>query len=133
MIRRELAPMLSAVRTLATLSEVPQQQRVLPIAFHNEIGSLIEGFNRLLDVLGQRETALRESEERFRVLHNASFGGIAIHDQGIILDCNQGLSNLTGYSKEELVGMNGILLVTPAVARHRHTKHSRRPFVTLRC
>ena len=113
MIRRELAPLLSAVRTLATLSDAPQLQRVLPIAVHDEIGSLIEGFNHLLDVLGQREAALRESEERFRVLHNASFGGIAIHDQGVILDCNQGLSNLTGYSNEELVGMNGILLVTP--------------------
>jgi len=113
MIRRELAPMLSAIKTLATLSEAPQSQRVLPIAVHDEIGRLIEGFNHLLDVLGQRETALLESEERFRVLHNASFGGIAIHDRGIILDCNQGLSNLTGYSNEELIGMNGILLVTP--------------------
>jgi diguanylate cyclase (GGDEF)-like protein/PAS domain S-box-containing protein len=113
MIRRELAPMLSAIKTLATLSDAPQMQRVLPIAVHDEIGHLIEGFNHLLDTLGQREIALLESEERFRVLHNASFGGIAIHDQGIILDCNQGLSNLTGYSSEELVGMNGIRLVTP--------------------
>jgi len=57
------------------------------------------------------ENALRESEERFRTLHNASFGGIAIHDNGIILDCNQGLSKLTGYEHEELMGMNGMGLV----------------------
>jgi len=59
------------------------------------------------------EEALRESEERFRALHNASFGGIVIHDQGVILDCNQGLSDLTGYSRDELIGMDGLRLMAP--------------------
>ena len=54
-----------------------------------------------------------ESEERFKALHNASFGGIAIHDKGIILECNQGLSDMTGYSLDELIGMNGLLLIAP--------------------
>ncbi|MCA1787183.1 MAG: PAS domain S-box protein, partial [Desulfobacteraceae bacterium] len=57
------------------------------------------------------EEALRESEARFKALHNASFGGIAIHDQGIILECNQGLSEITGYQYSELIGMNGLLLI----------------------
>jgi PAS domain S-box-containing protein len=61
----------------------------------------------------EAEAALRESEERFKALHNASFGGIAIHDQGVILDCNQGLSDMMGYSREELIGMNGYLLIAP--------------------
>jgi len=59
------------------------------------------------------DQALRESEERFRALHNASFGGISIHDKGTILECNQGLSEMTGYSRDELIGMNGLLLVAP--------------------
>ena len=59
------------------------------------------------------ERELRESEQRFRTLHNASFGGIGIFDQGLILDCNQGLADMTGYSLEELIGMDGLLLVTP--------------------
>ncbi|MBU1105512.1 MAG: PAS domain S-box protein [Candidatus Riflebacteria bacterium] len=53
-----------------------------------------------------------ESEIRFKALHNASFGGIAIHDKGKILDCNQGLSGITGYSFEELVGMDCLLLIS---------------------
>ncbi len=53
-----------------------------------------------------------ENETRFKALHNASFGGIAIHDKGIILDCNQGLSELTGYSFDELIGMDGLLLIS---------------------
>jgi PAS domain S-box-containing protein len=59
------------------------------------------------------EEALRESEERFRTLHNASFGGILIHDHGMILDCNQGASDLTGFSADELIGMDGLLLIAP--------------------
>jgi len=62
---------------------------------------------RLADAIN----SLRESEERFKALHNASFGGIAIHDKGIILDCNLGLSEISGYSLEELRGMDGLLLI----------------------
>ena len=62
----------------------------------------------------QVEESLRESEERFRALHNASFGGIAIHDKGLILECNQGLSEMTGYTLEELIGMDGLLLIAPS-------------------
>ncbi len=60
----------------------------------------------------QAEEALRESEERFKSLHNASFGGIAIHDQGVILECNQGLSEISGFSHEELIGRDGLLLIS---------------------
>jgi PAS domain S-box-containing protein len=56
--------------------------------------------------------ALKESEERFKTLHNASFGGIAIHDKGVILECNKGLSEITGYDYDELIGMNGLLLIS---------------------
>ena len=59
------------------------------------------------------ENELAESAERFKSLHNASFGGIAIHDKGIILECNQGLSEMTGYSSKELIGMDGLLLIAP--------------------
>ena len=58
------------------------------------------------------EKALLESEARFKALHNASFGGIAIHDKGIILDCNRGLAELTGYTENELTGMNGLNLLS---------------------
>ena len=59
------------------------------------------------------EDELRESEERFKALSEASFGGIIIHDKGLILECNNGLSGITGYTREELVGMNGLNLIAP--------------------
>ncbi|UTF51846.1 transporter substrate-binding domain-containing protein [Desulfomicrobium sp. ZS1] len=59
-----------------------------------------------------RTKELQESKERFKALHNASFGGITIHDKGFILDCNHGLSEITGYSADELIGMNGVMLIS---------------------
>lgn len=61
----------------------------------------------------QIEDALRESEERHRLFYNPSFGGSIIHDKGRILDCSKGITNITGYSYNELVGMNGLLLIAP--------------------
>lgn len=67
------------------------------------------------DITEQRKVvdALRESEQRFRTLQQASFGGIGLHDQGYILDCNQGLCDISGYSYSELVGSNGLELIAP--------------------
>jgi PAS domain S-box-containing protein len=59
------------------------------------------------------EEDLRESEARFRTLQEASFGGIGLHDKGLIIDCNQGLSDITGYPRDELVGSDGLNLIAP--------------------
>jgi two-component system, cell cycle sensor histidine kinase and response regulator CckA len=71
------------------------------------------GFCRDVTQRHKMETDLQESEERFRRLHEASFGGIGIHDKGKILECNKGLVDLTGFAYEELIGMDGLALITP--------------------
>ncbi|SMP59036.1 PAS domain S-box-containing protein [Desulfonatronum zhilinae] len=68
-------------------------------------------FSRDITDRKRAEDELRESEERFKALHNASFGGITIHDKGIILECNHGLSEISGFSYDELIGMDGLLLI----------------------
>jgi PAS domain S-box-containing protein len=67
------------------------------------------------DITEQKRIAqnLRESELRFRTLQEASFGGIGLHNKGLLLDCNQGLCDLTGYTYDELIGSNGLLLIAP--------------------
>jgi PAS domain S-box-containing protein len=66
-----------------------------------------------IDITKRKETeeALRNSETRFKALHNASFGGITIHDKGVILECNKGLTEISGYDRKELIGMDGLLLI----------------------
>ncbi|HWA35016.1 MAG TPA: PAS domain S-box protein [Cyclobacteriaceae bacterium] len=66
----------------------------------------------------EAEIKLRQSEERFKRLQEASFGGIGVHDQGKIIDANQGLADLTGYSLAELIGMDGLLLIAPEFREH---------------
>ena len=56
----------------------------------------------------QAEDALRGSEERFRLLSEASFEGIVIHDKGEILDANQSLAKIFGYELDEIIGMNDL-------------------------
>jgi len=80
---------------------------LMPGHHHTEVIATLEDVTERK----QAETMLKESELRFKALHNASFGGIAFHDKGIILDCNKGLSDQTGYSTEELIGMDGLLLI----------------------
>ena len=77
----------------------------------------IIGTTRDITKRKQAETALKESEERFKALHNASFGGIAIHDNGLILECNKGLSEITGYAYHELIGMDGLSLIRGGQAK----------------
>lgn len=97
--------------------------------FHRNLeGQVVQFMGTAYDRTSQieAEKALKESEVRFRALHQASFGGIAIHDLGNIQECNSGLSDLTGYSYEELIGSDGLLLIHPedrALAQE-HIKNS---------
>jgi PAS domain S-box-containing protein len=69
----------------------------------------------LLDITDRREAEekLRESEERFRGLSEASMEAILIHDGGRIVDVNQALCELGGYAWHELVGRDVFHLVAP--------------------
>jgi hypothetical protein len=59
MLKRQLAPVFTTIKTLASLADSDQPPQPLPITRQNEIGDLIGGFNRLLETLRQREEALR--------------------------------------------------------------------------
>ena len=58
----------------------------------------------------QAEEALRESEERFKKLSNLTFEGILIHDKGLVIDVNESLTRMLGYTREEIIGENIIEL-----------------------
>lgn len=60
----------------------------------------------------QRQELL-EQQERFQKLAEATSEGILIHDQGIILEVNQAILNMSGYEYSELIGKDAITLLTP--------------------
>ena len=57
--------------------------------------------------------ALRESEERFRRLSDATFEGIAIHEHGRILECNRTFAAMFGYEPQEVIGRSAFDFVAP--------------------
>jgi two-component system, cell cycle sensor histidine kinase and response regulator CckA len=58
--------------------------------------------------------ALRESEQRFRALAEAAREAILINENGIIREVNTALTQMLGYSRDELLGKNGVdLLLAP--------------------
>jgi len=52
----------------------------------------------------QTERALRESEERFRTLAAATFEGIVITDNAVIVDANEQFAKMHGYELDEVIG-----------------------------
>ena len=78
---------------------------------------MLEELEHEVQIRKESEEALLRSEERFRALHNASFGGIAIHEQGTVLDCNQGLAEISGFDVDDLVGMDLLQLIAESSRR----------------
>lgn len=63
--------------------------------------------------VAERTRELRESEERFRQLADASFEAIGISHQGILLDCNHHYADLFGRDHDEIVGRPVLDFVAP--------------------
>ena len=59
------------------------------------------------------EQALRQSEERFRMLTDASFEGIAITEAGRVVESNDLLASMLGYTREELIGLEVARITAP--------------------
>lgn len=73
------------------------------------VASLLFSASRLLITQQRRdqsEMALRESEERFRRLSDASFEGIAFSDAGCVMDANSRLLEMLDCEMHELLGTN---------------------------
>ncbi|MHB0937759.1 MAG: PAS domain S-box protein [Armatimonadota bacterium] len=61
----------------------------------------------------QAEEALQDSEARYRAISEASTEGIAIHENGIILEANTIIAEHLGYTPEEMVGQSLFRFLAP--------------------
>jgi PAS domain S-box-containing protein len=77
--------------------------RRLRVETRDELGSLSENINRMLDQLREAHHKQRESENRFTQAFDHAALGMALADlQGCFTDVNPFLCLMLGYSKEEL-------------------------------
>jgi diguanylate cyclase (GGDEF)-like protein/PAS domain S-box-containing protein len=107
MLRRQLSPMLVATRTLSALTTAQRPLQPLPITSQDEIGELIGGFNSLLDTLEQRKALLRQ------ILDTSSVAIFLIDTEGRIIQANQRMADMFGYSLDALLGSEYVELVHP--------------------
>ncbi|MFW9917080.1 MAG: PAS domain S-box protein, partial [Candidatus Thorarchaeota archaeon] len=56
---------------------------------------------------------LQDREKLFRNLVEATFDGVILHDQGIILDINKTLAQMFGYNRDEVLGTSLYEYVAP--------------------
>ncbi len=54
-----------------------------------------------------------DPEERFRRLSEAATEGVALHEDGLILDANVALARMVGYTVDELVGQSALMIAAP--------------------
>ena len=76
-------------------------------AIRDSAGSLIGAVETLEDITEEKKVAeaLRESEERYRLLVETMHEGLIIlNEREEITYCNQGIGNMLGYLPEEVVG-----------------------------
>jgi nitrogen fixation negative regulator NifL len=137
-VRRQLSPLSAAADALAgaeaalgadsdeTPAAPPTETAPHPPpARGDEIGRFVGAVNGLLKTLAAQKAALQASELRYKALHEASFVGVAIHDEalrgvletmkdgfwrlnqrGFLVDVNPAYCRQSGYAREELIGMH---------------------------
>ncbi len=75
-------------------------------------GSVLMAYTDITD-FRRVETALRDSEDRFRKLSDAALDGILVHELGVIVDANRAAAAMLGRTPEELVGQPIASLLVP--------------------
>lgn len=76
----------------------------------------ITGFVAVMTDIAERirtREALREEKERFRCLSEATFEGILIYKDSIILDVNQAFAQMFGYEIAEVMGRDYLEFIGP--------------------
>ena len=90
LLRYQLAPVMSVSRTLNRVAKGDPATLQLPVVRPDEIGEMINGFNRLLAINAHREAALKDSEAFGRGILDSVDAQIAVIDHaGVILAVNE--------------------------------------------
>jgi two-component system, cell cycle sensor histidine kinase and response regulator CckA len=79
---------------------------LVPVTSHDEVGLLEEAFNRLVKERTQAESALRASEERFRLAFRTSPEPMTMSRlaDGVLVAVNEGFETLFQLREADVVG-----------------------------
>jgi PAS domain S-box-containing protein len=99
--------------------------RGVPIEHHGEPHVLYIG--RDISAAKQAQAALRDSEEQYRAIFNASADGLVLRDKHYrAVDVNPAYLAISGYSREEVLAADRVLAQRDEAVQQRHrAQHSR--------
>ena len=105
LLSRELSPIMTAIKTLSTLSNSDEPPKLLTVDRDDEIGRLIGGFNRLLETLAVRERLLQDTLRFQSALMDAVPSPVFYKNvDGVYIGCNKAFENYIGRAHGEIVG-----------------------------
>lgn len=105
LVRRQLRPVHQAIDKLSELTEQELPLQALEVKRGDEFGKLITGFNRLLQVLAERESSLRKSEQTFStILDNINTHVFLKDTEGRYLFANRYTCEMFGVTLDEILG-----------------------------
>ncbi|WP_428420067.1 EAL domain-containing protein [Methylibium sp.] len=123
----ETRAQVSYERELTDSAGRPQWLEVDVLPNFDEDGELSGAFVRVTDITKHRlaERAVRESEERLAKFMQASAEGILFHRDGTVLDVNAPICELTGYTRDEVIGRQTSEFLAP-----EHLPHAQQVLAT---
>lgn len=88
---------------------------IIATPIRNEKGKIDYVVETVQDITERKkvEEELKENEDRFRRLSDASFEGIAIIEAGNFLEVNKVFAKMFGYKPSEVIGMHVLKFVAP--------------------
>ncbi|MGC3958857.1 MAG: PAS domain S-box protein [Verrucomicrobiota bacterium] len=104
--RNFLLPLASLVDTTARVRRQSDYSIRATLQREDELGRLAQAFNQMLEVIGQRDAALRQASELIQNVFNAATEVliIATDTQGKVTLFNAGAERSLGYAAGEIVG-----------------------------
>lgn len=103
--RNFLRPLSALVRTTGAVVRQNDYSIRAEVSQADELGRLAEGVNQMLEVIGQRDAALRQAGARIQNVFDAAtaVGIISTDTNGLVTLFNTGAERMLGYTSAELV------------------------------
>ena len=105
--------MLMAARSTQRSFVQNLMMRLINQDFARQLNKTNRKLEKKIELKGKIERELRENENRFKALSNASHEGVIIHKGGVIIDANKAMARMLGYPEQELIGMHVTQFIEP--------------------
>ncbi len=133
--RTLISPINQLINMTSEFAKGNLESRIEPPARIDEFSKLTESFHLMAEFLSLSKEKLQNSEARFKKLSGVTLEGILIHKKGIVIDANDTLTKLFGYTHEEVISNNLIELLFPGEShptiREKVSKEIETPYEVL--